>query len=394
MKRYIYFLTCLLLMITGCKEGSVITQFPVDHTPPPKVTDVVVQNLEGKVKITYQLPNETDVLYVKAVYVNTVGETLEERASVFKNNLEIKGFGRTKKQTIQLITVDRSQNQSEPVLVEIEPLDSPIFQVYRSMDIQEAFGGIKLIWENPLNEQLIVKVYKKEDEEWIDIETFYSTETNAMRAVRGMDPVLQTFYIVIKDIYENATDTLITEKTPYYEIELPAMAEFKELPLSSRFAVSQYSIRWNCMWDGVVNSDQNMYYLALMEPQPYFTVDMARTYKLSRTKFWSRTLYMYALHNPRFFEIWGTNDWDAAKDPDNWEGWHLLLEGESYKPSGNPPGGDITEEDRNHALAGEEFEFPDDIPPVRYIRFKSIENWTKSSGIILAEWVLWGQEMQ
>jgi len=395
MKKYLFLSLLLLLFAAGCKEGDFPKQFPVDSTAPKPISDPVVENMNGAVKITYKLPNETDLLYVKAVYTNTVGDILEERASVFKNFVEIRGFGKSKRQTIQLITVDRSRNESAPVPVEIEPLDSPIYEILENMHIQESWGGFKLSWTNPLKEQLIVKVYTRDnDGSWIDLETFYSTEMNASNAVRGLEPVPQTFYIFIKDIYENYTDTLETVLTPYYEIELPARTQFRELPLAPGYQVSPYSIGWYTMWDGVINVDQNMYYLGLYDPQPYITVDMGKLYILSRTRLWQRADYIFALHCLRFFEIWGTADWENARDPSNWNGWTLLGEFESYKPSGSPPGGAITDEDRAHARAGEEFEFPDDVPPIQYIRIRSIENWTKSNGMIIAEWILWGKEYE
>lgn len=390
MKNIIYIGLILILLFSGCKE-EYVGQYPIDSTPPSSVTNVVVENLSGKVKISYKIPNETDVLYVKAVYTNTVGETKEVRSSIFKDNLEISGFGRSKKQTIQLITVDRSQNESKPVPVEIEPFDSSIYETFETIKVVESWGGFKLFWENPLNEQLIVKVYRQQDDEWTEIETFYSTETSAAWSVRGLDPVLQSFSIVIKDVYENATDTYYADLTPFYEIELPAKSQFKEMPLAPGYVVSGWSNGWAKLWDGIALTDDSKYYMGPQDPQPYFTVDMGKTYKLSRTKIWGRVLYAYSLHNPRYFEIWGTNSIEATRDATNWDGWELLLEGESYKPSGSNVS-EVTAEDKAYADAGEEFEFRDDVPPVRYIRFRSIQNWTKTNALHLNEWTLWGQE--
>src|SRR3546814_11935428 len=55
-------------------------------------------------------------------------------------------------------------------------------------------------------------------------------------------------------------------------------------------------------------------------------------------------------------------------------GWVKLLECEMIKPSGRPLGNN-TLEDEEVALAGHEFTFPLDAPPVRYLRFKILETW-------------------
>ncbi len=387
--HYLMFLTIILL--GGCKDYE-IGQFPVDSVPPKPVSDAVVENLSGKVKITYKLPNETDLLYVKAVYRDPKNQEREIKASSFKNYLEISGFGRSAQQEIKLIAVDRSQNESQPLLVTIEPQDSPIYEVYKTLQTIPTWGGIKLTWDNPTKEQLIVKVYRTDAIETMELETLYSTELNARRSVRGLDSIPQLFKIVIRDIYENCTDTLITTLKPLFEMVLPS-ANFKELPLGTGYIVSPYSISWKSLWDGIETSENSMYYLAAGPEFPYFTIDLGATYKLSRTKVWGRTRYAYVLHNPRYFEFWGTNDWDAAKSSDNWTGWTRLIECESYKPSGTASA-TVTAEDQAYAEAGEEYEFPDDVIDVRYIRFRCLETWTKTKALCVGELRFWGQAVK
>ena len=124
MKRLIPLLFVLALCLS-CKEDF-IGQYPVDSIPPSKVLNAVVENYPGRVVITYDLPNDTDLLYVKAVYTDAHGQKNEVRASNFKNKLEIKGFAKSQPQSVQLISVDRSQNESDPLRVDIEPLEETI----------------------------------------------------------------------------------------------------------------------------------------------------------------------------------------------------------------------------------------------------------------------------
>lgn len=387
MKNIKYIIFFCLVLLLGCKQDY-IGQFPVDGTKPQSVSNVQIQNIAGKVMITYQLPNETDLLYVKAVYTNTKGEKKEVKTSVFSNTMEIPGFGRSAKDTIQLISVDRSQNESNPVKVVIEPLDSPIYDILNSVNIFETFGGIKFKWDNPTKEQIVVSVFREFNGERIPLDAFYTMEANANQAIRGLDTVLYSIGVTIRDVYGNRTDTILTTKKPLYEIKLPAKASFKQLPLAPQFLVSPIDNGWDRLWDGSI-AVASRYYLAPAAPQPYFTIDLGKSYILSRIKVWPRILYAYSLHNPRFFEIWGTNDINNTTDPNNWIGWTKLGSFESYKPSGSPDG-IVTTEDVARANAGEEFEFVDMIAPVHYIRFKSVENWSKSNSLHIAEIELYG----
>ncbi len=112
--------------------------------------------------------------------------------------------------------------------------------------------------------------------------------------------------------------------------------------------------------------------------------------KISRFKFWSRQDWVFQLHSPKHFQIWGTND-PAATAVDNWDGWFLMLDQEAYRPSGLPPGQPPTSEDIAYAAAGEEYEFDIELPPVRYIRFRCNETWSGSTGLNLTEIAFWGQ---
>src|SRR3546814_11228502 len=101
----------------------------------------------------------------------------------------------------------------------------------------------------------------------------------------------------------------------------------------------------------------------------HFTFDLGVKAKLGRYQLWQRGVVsqkslLYAGGSPRIWEVWGSND----PDPMGGEGgWVKLLECEMIKPSGRPLGNN-TLEDEEVALAGHEFTFPLDAPPVRYLR--------------------------
>ena len=223
MKSIITVLFLCLILFVGCEEDY-IGQFPVDGIAPKQVSGVQVENLAGMAKLTYSLPNETDMLYVKAVYTNEQGEEKEVRSSVFSNTMEIRGFGHSKKVSVKLISVDRSQNESAPVMVEIEPLDSPIYAILESVDIISSWGGMKFKWENPTMEQVIVSVIAEQDTGTFELDTYYSTAEIAKEVLRGLDTLQFNVALSIRDIYGNTTDTIRQQVVPLFEM----MATLKE----------------------------------------------------------------------------------------------------------------------------------------------------------------------
>ena len=88
------------------------------------------------------------------------------------------------------------------------------------------------------------------------------------------------------------------------------------------------------------------------------------------------------------WEIYGRAD----KPTDgSWDGWELILQCESIKPSGLPPGQN-TQEDLEHARNGEEFEFDIDVPEVRYLRFKALSTFDGTTMVHFHELTFFGQK--
>lgn len=382
-----------LAMLYGCTEPQV-GQYPVDDTPPQEVTVTKIENLAGKVVVSYKLPNESDLLYVKAVYVDAKGATKEVRASMFKNRLEISGFGRSLKRSVQLISVDRSRNESAPVVIEVEPQDSPIYNVAEMMDVSSSWGGAVFKWENTQNETFVVKVYKEDNGNLFELDTFYSSETNAIRSIRGMESSEQSIAVVVNDIYGNSSDMMTYKIIPWFEVELP-YDDFVVMPFPDGIA---YSKRYHkggdkALFDNLINDVNSVFYLEPgVPPQPFFSVNLNHKCALSRMKMWQRTnsKQAFVAHNPHYFEIWGTDDELATRDPNNWEGWVKLLDCESVRPSGLGPDVIADGDDLAYAQAGEDFEFAAGTMPVRFFRFRSIENWGKSTALHMGEIRLWG----
>ena len=66
-----------ILMTLGCTE---LENSPLasDDSPPGQVTNIEVQTIPGGAYITYQLPDDPDLLYVKGTYEIREGEIAEQ----------------------------------------------------------------------------------------------------------------------------------------------------------------------------------------------------------------------------------------------------------------------------------------------------------------------------
>ncbi|MGO3306471.1 MAG: DUF4959 domain-containing protein, partial [Sphingobacterium sp.] len=137
MKRLLCFL--MLCLIFGCKEEGRV-DFIDENAPAPKSVEVVeVVNTLGGAIIRFKLPEDNNLLGVKAVY-NRNGETVETKASLYVDTLSIEGFGNDLPQDIQLFSIGKNEKLSDPVSVQIKPLSPPVQTV--QFDLEAGFGGV------------------------------------------------------------------------------------------------------------------------------------------------------------------------------------------------------------------------------------------------------------
>ncbi|GAP71514.1 hypothetical protein SAMD00024442_13_42 [Candidatus Symbiothrix dinenymphae] len=388
-----------LVGLFACSEAP-IGQYPTDSTPPKPVSNPQVVNFPGGASITYDLPDETDLLYVKASFVLPNGTKQDIKVSSFSNTLTVNGFARSQEYKLQLIAVDRSQNESVPVEVPIHPEDANIYDVRQSVNYTVARGGFNVNWENANNEDITVFVLKKNEGtgNFSLIESFYSAEKNVQKSVRGLDAVLTTFAVFARDKYNNNSDTVQFQLEPLFEqfIDHSTFAGMPKLPAHTEHAT--WCGPMSVLWDDVLVAGavaRTVYYISPGTVPAYFTIDLGIKVKLSRFKLFGREDYYFRLHNPRDFYILGTNDLSVAQDPASTDAqWgDTLLNCISHRPSGLSFDVVATPEDYAYASAGEDFEFPEAAPAVRYIRIRVRGNgsWSGTNGMHLAELRFWGE---
>ena len=379
-----------LLVVSACKENQhQMVPLENDGTAPGSISNVNVENLPGAAKITYTLPDDEDLLYVVASCETEKG-TMEGKASLFGNSLLLEGFGSTKEREVTIYAVDRGENKSDPVTVNIKPLTPPMQMIRNSVEVNEDFGGVKINFTNELEVPVVINVLTPDSTgEWAEAETWYTTQGAGDFSIRGYEAESRKFAVYVRDEWKNLSDTLIVEKVPLYEVELDKSL-FSQYILNSD-ASAGYGWVMPRMWDGSLDEPNGFHTEPGSTFPHHYTVDLGGVYKLSRYTFWQRGLirstgFLYSHGNPRQWEIWGATD----PNPDgSWDGWTKLADCESIKPSGSPIG-TVTNEDRDYAMRGHEFLIPLEAPPVRYIRFKILNTWGGASYSHVMEVSFWG----
>lgn len=380
-----------ILFIIACEEDK-LAPLESNSTAPGQVKNVSVENLAGKAKITYTLPSEQDLLYVKAEYNLADGRHMEVKSSYYQNSLEVEGFGDTDEHEIKLYSVNRSEAESSPVTVVVKPLESHIFDVFRSLSIKAAFGGIFIKGENEFREDVSILVMQKNDiGEWeINPNSIYTSTNEISKTIRGMDTISQDFALAVRDRWLNLTDTLYTTIKPLYETAIPNSG-YAGVVLPGD-APRHNSTPFTGMWDGNLLDWPSVFLTQGAYPGEHvITIDTGVLAQMSRIVIWDYPEYYngrtyYYIGNLKKFEVWGSDNPPLDGSFDN---WHLLGSYDAVKPSGLPYG-EQTNEDYETALAGFSWEFDIDAPKVRYLRIKSIRNWAGIGSMAIGEIQVYG----
>jgi len=169
-------------------------------------------------------------------------------------------------------------------------------------------------------------------------------------------------------------------------------SKFKEVDLPTDTYSGHIGSKIPFLWDDKTGSGGNVIFHTKPGsglPQ-WFTMDLGVTTTLSRLKLHHRdgsTAGPYTGGDPKVYEIWGS---DNPPTDGSWDNWKLLGRFQSVKPSGAPDGTVTTEDKQFATVDGEDFDFPADIPPVRYLRFKTVKVWGLLDHMYIAELTFWG----
>ncbi|WP_372772939.1 DUF5000 domain-containing lipoprotein [Mangrovibacterium sp.] len=386
MKKYIYILL-VAVWAFACDEEP-IGQQPTDAIAPGPVSNITVENIPGGAILTYDLPDDEDLLYVKAVYTLSDGLESEVRASLYSDTLKIEGFGDTLTHEVSVVAVDRSRNESEKVYTTVEPLTPPVHIVGETLNMVTDFGGVSAFWQNTLRAEVsVVMLMEDNNGEYVPVNTVYSTMEDGVGSYRGLDTIPGNFAIYVQDRWANQSEIKYYSLTPLYETQLDRL-KFSEVILPGDEPAAYGWILPN-LWDGTVSKNSGFHTGSTGNWPQYVTFDLGVNAQLSRMKVFQRTGYEYRHGNPRSYEVWGCTELTSDILTGSWDGWTKLLDCESIKPSGLPLGS-TSAEDIAWVAAGEEFIFSPTLPRTRYIRFKVTRNWSDGSFFHLTELEFYG----
>ncbi|MGK6351012.1 DUF5000 domain-containing lipoprotein [Parapedobacter sp. DT-150] len=376
------------IMAVACRQDK-LEPIENDGNPPGAVKHAEAEPLPGAVTITYTPPEDPDLLYVKATYATKQGVIRETKASYYTNEITVTGFADTSVYDVMLYAVDKGENVSEPYTIQVKPQKPPYLIVRDSIKALADFGGINVSFVNELKDNIaIITLGNDSLGNFVPLNTFYTNVERGNFSTRGFPAEPATFGVCVRDRWNNVSDTVLFELTPYFEMRLDK-SNIKPLTLPNDAPLG-YGGDVVYLFDDVFGN-AGWYHTSDQSRMPqWFTFDLGAKAKLSRLVWRMRDGEFYNLHNPRTVEIWGSNN----PSPDgNWDNWILLKEHEQIKPSGLPPG-QLSQADTEAGLAGETVTFSLDVPEVRYIRFKTVRNWSNGTYVNFNEITLFGSPEQ
>lgn len=397
-QRLFAFITLTMLSIFSCKKIDSYNQVTsTDKTKPDIITTLKVDNFNGGAFITYALPKSENLLYVLAQYKINDSLIREVKSSYYSDTIKVDGFAKSKEYEVTLFTVSRAEIKSDPVLIKVYPETPPYIIVSASVSITPDFGGVHVEAVNKDKRPIgVIVIAKNSDNEWIPVEQVYSTAKNNAFSVRGYDTVTRQFGVYVTDPWGNKSDTQFATIKPIFEMQFNK-GKFGESSLPSDNP-SAYGWVMSNLWDDNPGSG---FHTAPGSGMPQtFTFDMGVKGKLSRYKVWDRRdQFSFAHGNPKRWALWGSNspiDKILPADvstlvPGQTDGsWIFIGYFEApAKPSGKPAG-DNTGEDLALSDAGFEYNVSLNVPPLRYIRFQTLESFSGGDFMHLMEISLWG----
>ena len=388
-----YLLICILLIL-GCSEEE-RDAYGSDEIPPDAVEINSVENKPGGAIIKFTPPTNEDLLYIRGAYSDENGISKQVIVSSVIDTLSIIGFGQTGDYNVDVTAIDTSDNESVAVTTTISPLEAPIHAILESIEGAQDFGGINISYLNPTRAEVSLNMsILDQDGNQVFKESFYTSQANSSYSFRGYDPIPTTFIIYVEDRWGNKSITKTLESTPLEDVFLDkGFFSIQQMPGDESF--SEYGFSANQMWDGSWSSQWNCGHTNFLALPHQLTINLGQLARLNRFKLYQRGgTELYKHGNPKRFQIYGRENLDNLPiySPSNpGDGWILLGEFESFKPSGLPPGSN-TEEDYLFQDNGEDFVFDSNIQQynIQYIRFVNLETWNNQMVSVIGELSFWG----
>lgn len=202
MKKSIYILSfAFLLLLLGCKESVRIDLVDESKPAPVALDEVMVKSILGGAVLKYQIPNDKNLLCIKAVYEISPGHVYETKSSVYVDSLVLKGFASSETTQVKVYSVGKNGKESKPLIVEVTPGTPVVEDVANTLFVRSAIGGVKLSYANLSGEDLIYDLIQEdiESNRWEVVKRFYSGLKTGEFTQRGMEskpPTLECLFPV------------------------------------------------------------------------------------------------------------------------------------------------------------------------------------------------------
>ncbi|MDR1667125.1 MAG: DUF4959 domain-containing protein [Bacteroidales bacterium] len=374
----LWMIVAALCVLPSCEEER---HAPIQDTDaiPAAVINPVATSLPGAASISYQLPDDKNLLYVKAQAEIKEGVTREVKTSYYANSFVIDGFGDTLLYPVRIYSVGRNNKMSDPVIVPVKPQTPPVFTVYESIaeSVQETFGGIKFSIQNPSKADMRIHFATTDTAGKPITETYYTSSVAASYSYKGFDTLPRVFSFYVEDRWGNSSDYFTSTFYPWPETPLDKN-KFRAAFLPGDMSQNYTNRPIEKLWDNLLGDANMLHTLTGIQPLPHtITFDLGVKAFLTSVKVIGRsntaTQYMYNAGHPQEWRIFGS----TAPNPNGaWDdSWTELRSTPcvSFKPSGLPAG-QLTQDDIDYQLAGEEFELNYEVP-VRYLRWSVDAVW-------------------
>ena len=391
-KKILYILIIPFILLYGCNNDE-----SQDSNPPGVLTIQNISPTNGGGIISYTLPEDSDILFVRAEYTNSLGVDVYRVSSSHNDSIEIDGLNQNTPVQVRLFVVDQSENMSEPVEIEFTPLPSFIFLVQQSISISPDLGGVKLEWENIAEKTVYVHLHiVNGDSE--DVRILSSNNVNESIFVRGLESIEMTFLTKVEDFDGNITE--LEEKgtiTPLFEemIDKSTWTLMSQLSVNGNAWEGQTTAFWDDIVDTAETNSDNSYFIIWRDQNggtlnwPLdIVINLNKNVLIHRFKVWQRAFwyngptgvpYYYQEENMRSFNLYASNN---AID------WILLGEFDIGDPSDE--NGNIPQDYIDAAANGHDFDLDAVSEPFRYLKFSITSNFGSDTYVHGSEISLWG----
>ena len=385
------FSVLIFTTIIACSKNE-----DLDSNAPGVVTNINVTPTNGGGIINYTLPSDDDILYVKAVYTNSLGEEVFRVSSKYNTSIEVNGLNQSTPVNVKLYVVDESENISQAAQIDFIPLKSFIFLVQESINISPDLGGVKITWENIASKTVFVYVHIIDGTD----ETIRILSSNNLQEsifIRGLPSKELSFSTKVEDFDGNITE--LEDKGKH----IPLFEE--KIDKSTWTLVSAQSVNGNAyegrtvnfcddVVDTVETDADNSYFIITRDNNggslnfPLdIVIDLNKNVRIQRFKVWQRAYwyngggitYHYQEENLKSFNLYASNDAQT---------WNLLGQFDIGDP--RDAAGNIPTKAFQEAIEGHEFSLPNTSDQFRYLKFSITSNYGSTSITVGSEITLYG----